>query len=100
MSATETRSMWSAREWAQALIPYRRASSARGVFELIVTFPPFVAIWTVMMVASGHRQYWLSFALAPVAAGLLIRLFIIQHDCGHGSFFRSRRAGSPRHLLG
>ena len=34
------------RDWAQALIPYRRASAARGVFELAVTFPPFVALWT------------------------------------------------------
>ena len=74
--------------WAQAILPYRRASAARGVFELVVTFPPFVAIlWTAMMIAASHGQYLLSFALAPIAAGLLIRLFLIQHDCGHGSFF-------------
>ena len=47
MSATETQS-WSAREWAQALVPFRQASVARGVFELAVTFPPFVAVWTAM----------------------------------------------------
>ena len=93
MSVTETKSaVWSARDWAQAILPYRRASAARGVFELIVTFPPFVAIWTTMMIAASHGQFWLSFALAPVAAGLLIRLFLIQHDCGHGSFFPSKLA--------
>lgn len=93
MSATETSSAaLTARDWAKALVPYRRASAARGVFELAVTFPPFVAVWTAMLLASRHGQYWLSFALAPLAAGLLIRLFIIQHDCGHGSFFPSKLA--------
>jgi len=90
MSATETKG--AARDWAQALVPYRRASAARGVFELTVTFPPFVAVWTAMLLASRHGQFWLSFALAPLAAGLLIRLFVIQHDCGHGSFFPSKLA--------
>ena len=93
MSVTETKSaVWSARDWAQAILPYRRASAARGVFELAVTFPPFVAIWTAMMIAATHGQFWLSFALAPLAAGLLIRLFLIQHDCGHGSFLPSKLA--------
>ena len=45
-----------------------------------------------MMIASSHGQFWLSFALAPLAAGLLIRLFLIQHDCGHGSFLPSKLA--------
>jgi len=37
-------------------------------------------------------SYWLTLGLALLAAGFLVRVFIIQHDCGHGSFFRSRRA--------
>ena len=93
MWATETKGAARAgRDWAQALAPYRRASAARGIFELTVTFPPFVAVWTAMLLASRHGQFWLAFALAPLAAGLLIRLFIIQHDCGHGSFFPSKLA--------
>ena len=35
--------------------------------------------------------YWVALALVPLAAGFLVRIFIIQHDCGHLSFFRSRR---------
>jgi acyl-lipid omega-6 desaturase (Delta-12 desaturase) len=81
-----------ARDWTQALVPYRRASAARGVFEVTVTFPPFVAVWTAMLFASRHGQFCLSLALAPLAAGLLVRLFMIQHDCGHGSFFPSKLA--------
>jgi omega-6 fatty acid desaturase (delta-12 desaturase) len=93
MSVTETiSSVKSARDWAKALVVYRRPSAARGIFELVVTFPPFVAVWTAMLLASSHGLFLLSFALAPVAAGLLIRLFLIQHDCGHGSFFPNKHA--------
>ena len=93
MSVTEARSVGrSARDWAKALVVYRQPSAARGIFELVVTFPPFVAVWTAMLLASSHGLFWLSFALAPLAAGLLIRLFLIQHDCGHGSFFPNKHA--------
>jgi acyl-lipid omega-6 desaturase (Delta-12 desaturase) len=79
-----------AREWAQTFAPYRQASAARAGLELAVTFLPFAAVWTTMLLASRHHLFWLSFALAPFAAGLLLRLFMIQHDCGHGSFFPSK----------
>src|SRR5207302_1410211 len=42
--------------------------------------------------SASHDRYWLTLLLAIPTAGLLVRLFIIQHDCGHGSFFKSRRA--------
>lgn len=79
-----------AREWAQAFAPYRQANAARAGLELAVTLLPFVALWAAMLVASRNGQVWLSFAMAPFAAGFLIRLFMIQHDCGHGSFFPSK----------
>ena len=63
----------------------------RSILQLVTTAALFVALLVVMAVASqGH--YWLTLLLALPAAGLLVRLFIIQHDCGHGSFFRSRAA--------
>ena len=43
------------------------------------------------MLRSLEYSYWLTLALAVPTAGFLIRLFIIQHDCGHGNFFKSRR---------
>ena len=93
MSAMQEKSAaMAARDWAQTLVPYRRASAARGVLELMITVLPFVAVWAAMLVASRHGQYWLSFAMAPFAAGLLVRLFMIQHDCGHGAFLPSRLA--------
>ena len=81
-----------ARDWAQALVPYRRASTARGLFELAVTALPFVALCAAMLFAARHGQFWLSLAMAPLAAILLVRLFMIQHDCGHGSFLPNKSA--------
>ncbi len=75
-----------ARDWASAVRPYREASAARAIVELAITFLPFVALWIVMLLAARHGLVWLSFGLAPAAAGFLVRLFMIQHDCGHGSF--------------
>ena len=75
----------------QLLARYREPDSARGVFELVITAVPFLVIWALTQNALDHG-YWLGLLLEVPAAGLLVRLFMIQHDCGHGSFFRSRVA--------
>lgn len=79
------------RALAHLLAHYREPNTARGVFELIITAVPFIAIWALTAAALCHG-YWIGLLLAPPAAGLLVRLFMIQHDCGHGSFFRGRLA--------
>lgn len=63
----------------------------RSAFQLVTTALPFVALLVAMGIVSS-RHYWLALLMAVPAAGLLVRLFIFQHDCGHGSFFRSRAA--------
>ena len=90
--ATQQGAPKAAYDWAQALAPYRRARALRAVFELAVTLFPFVALWAAMLIAARHGQVWLSLAMAPLAAALLVRLFMIQHDCGHGSFLPSTAA--------
>jgi acyl-lipid omega-6 desaturase (Delta-12 desaturase) len=71
---------------------YREPSHCRSIFEIAVTLVPFVALWALAW-AAVHFGYWeLSFLLGVPAAGFLVRLFMIQHDCGHGSFFRYRLA--------
>ena len=50
---------------------------------------PLVALWVLMWV-SLDVGYWLCLLLSVPAAGFLVRLFMIQHDCGHGAFFRRR----------
>jgi len=71
------------------LARYREPDNGRAVFELVITAVPFLLIWAVTQGALSHG-YWLGVLLEVPAAGLLVRLFMIQHDCGHGSFFRSR----------
>ncbi len=79
------------RSLAQLLARYREPDSARGVFELVITAVPFLVLWALIWVALAHG-YWIGLLLAVPAAGLLVRLFMIQHDCGHGSFFHGRLA--------
>ena len=79
------------RRWQKLLGRYREPSFARSLFELTVTALPFAALWCLMWLSLGHG-YGLCLLLAVPAAGFLVRLFMIQHDCGHGSFFRRRRA--------
>jgi omega-6 fatty acid desaturase (delta-12 desaturase) len=77
------------RALAQSLAGYREPSCARSIFEIVITVVPLVLFWLLMW-ASLEIGYWLCLLLSVPAAGLLVRLFMIQHDCGHGSFFRRR----------
>lgn len=76
--------------WLQAVARYRRPHHGRSVAQIITTIVPYLALW-VGMVLLSKISIWLALALTPIAAGFLIRAFIISHDCGHGGFFRSRR---------
>ncbi len=78
-----------ARNWIKKLAPYQTPNLARSIFEIVITAGLFVACWVLMWLSLGVH-YWLFFALMLPAAGLLVRLFVIQHDCGHGAFFKSR----------
>jgi omega-6 fatty acid desaturase (delta-12 desaturase) len=80
-----------ARGWTQILARYRVSSPVRSIVELTITAGPFVLLW-VLMWATLDLGYWLCLLLAVPAAGFLVRLFMIQHDCGHGAFFRHRIA--------
>ena len=80
------------RGWTRLLARYREPSHSRSVVEIAITLLPFTALW-VLSWAAVHFGHWeLSLLLAVPAAGFLVRLFMIQHDCGHGSFFRNRLA--------
>jgi omega-6 fatty acid desaturase (delta-12 desaturase) len=80
-----------AREWAQVLAKYREPSHARSVFEVVITVGPFAGLWLLMWASLG-LGYWATLIVAVPTAGFLVRLFMIQHDCGHGAFFRRRAA--------
>jgi acyl-lipid omega-6 desaturase (Delta-12 desaturase) len=77
--------------FTRMLKPYWGADTRRSVTQLAASFVPFVLLWYAML-RSIEVSYLLTLFLALPTAGFLMRLFMIQHDCGHGSFFRSRRA--------
>lgn len=79
-----------ARHWSRVLTRYRAPDPVRSVLELIVTLAPFFAIWAVAWWVLSY-SIALAVVLALANAAFVVRLFMIQHDCGHASFFRSKR---------
>ena len=73
----------------QTLARYRAPNPIRSIVELIITAGPLIVLWFLMW-ATLDLGYWLCLLLAVPAAGFLVRLFMIQHDCGHGAFFHRR----------
>ena len=66
---------------------------ARSLAQLATSFGGFLVTCTVMYLCL-EISLWMSLPLSLLAAGFLVRIFIIQHDCGHGAFFRSQRANN------
>ena len=85
---TETASL-KPRDWLQLLAGYREPDLGRSVLEILITCAPLVVLWGLAW-AALPISYWLTLALSVPAAGFLVRLFLIQHDCGHGTFFRRK----------
>ncbi|MBX2838680.1 MAG: fatty acid desaturase [Gammaproteobacteria bacterium] len=87
--------MDSENSWTARLAKYKRPDNRRALIEIAITVGAFVVAWAVIwgLLKSGYLLTWIAGLLALVpAAGLMLRLFIIQHDCGHGSLFTSKRA--------
>lgn len=80
----------SARAWVLKLARYREPSTLRSLFELGVTLVPFLLLWALAWAALAVSP-WLSLGLAGVNGLFLVRIFIIQHDCGHSAYFANRR---------
>jgi omega-6 fatty acid desaturase (delta-12 desaturase) len=81
-----------ARRWTRILGSYRTPNNVRSVAELAITALPLVALWTAAWFTFSLGHAWASLLIAVPAAGFLVRLFMIQHDCGHGTFFADRLA--------
>lgn len=86
---TERELVHKSRSWGAALARYREPSTFRSVMEILASAVPFAALWALaaLLVTRGH---WWGLIFTLPAAGLLVRLFMLQHDCGHGSLFPRR----------
>jgi omega-6 fatty acid desaturase (delta-12 desaturase) len=85
-----------ASKWKQIVARYQKPSVAKGVWQILNTLVPYVGLWYLMYL-SLSVSWWLTIPLAVLAGAFLVRVFIISHDCGHGSFFKSKAAN---HILG
>lgn len=81
------------KNWRTMVAPYQRADLRRSIWQLISSVVPYVLFWALMLV-SLRVSYWLTLALAIPTAGFMVRVFIIFHDCGHNSFFKSVKANT------
>jgi acyl-lipid omega-6 desaturase (Delta-12 desaturase) len=79
--------------WKAIVARFARPSAARASWQLINTLGSYAAVW-VLIAWSLTVSWWLTVPLAVLAGGLMIRVFILFHDCGHGSFFASPRANA------
>jgi acyl-lipid omega-6 desaturase (Delta-12 desaturase) len=69
--------------------PFQAPILARSLGQLATSFGGFFVTCTAMYLCLAV-SLWITLPMSALAAGFLVRIFIIQHDCGHGSFFRSR----------
>ncbi len=79
--------------WQETVAKYQKPDLKRSWWQVINSLVPFFALWG-LMVYSLQYSYWITLGLAVLATGFFLRIFIIFHDCGHGSFFNSRRANN------
>jgi len=78
-------------DWKKIVLEYQKPSTLRAVWQVVNTLGPLMLIWYLMYLCLPI-SWWLVVPLAMLAGGFLVRVFIIFHDCGHGSFFKSRMA--------
>lgn len=77
--------------WRKVVANYQNPITHRSIWQLANTLILYILSW-YLMVLSLEISYWLTLLIAIFAGGMAVRLFIIFHDCGHGSFFKSSKA--------
>ena len=79
--------------WKESLAPYARPRISRSIIDLLTSVVPYLALcWVMYQLLDDSYLYTL--AVGVLAAGFLLRTYIIFHDCTHGSFLPSKRANA------
>jgi acyl-lipid omega-6 desaturase (Delta-12 desaturase) len=76
-------------EWMEIISRYNIPAPVKSWWQIINSVGSYIILWGIMVKTIGI-SYWLTLALSVFAAGFMVRIFIIFHDCGHGSFFKSK----------
>src|SRR6185369_2326783 len=74
--------------WKAIVARYQRPSTWKALWQIVDTIVPYAGLWYLMYLCLAI-SWWLVVPLAVLAGAFLVRVFIIFHDCGHGSFFKS-----------
>lgn len=77
--------------WKEIVLKYQKPSTWRAMWQIINTFVPIAGLWYLMYLCLPV-SWWLLVPLAALMGAFVVRVFIIFHDCGHGSFFKSPAA--------
>jgi len=79
------------RDWVKVVRKYNKPDVRKSIWQIVNSLIPYMILWYLMYL-SLQVSYLLTLGLAVPAAGFLVRIFIIFHDCGHGAFFKSDKA--------
>jgi omega-6 fatty acid desaturase (delta-12 desaturase) len=79
--------------WQTIVAKYAKPDMKRSLWQVANTLIPYFVLW-YLMIRALEVSYWITLGLSVFAAGFLMRAFIIFHDCGHGSFFKSPKANN------
>jgi fatty acid desaturase len=77
-------------EWKELVAEYQHPHFGRAIWQIVNTLGSVAAIWVALYFTMGI-SWWLTLGLSALAGLFLVRSFIIFHDCGHGSFFKSKK---------
>jgi len=91
MNTSPTQSRSELAQWKMTMSKYQEPSFWRASWQILNTLGGYFLVWCAIYLSLG-MSWWITVPLAVLAGGLLVRTFIIFHDCGHGSFFKSKRA--------
>ena len=90
-TSEDSRSGQVSAHWKKIVLDYQKPSAPKALWQIVNTLIPYGLLWYLMYLSLAV-SWWITLPLAVLAGAFLVRVFIIFHDCGHGSFFKSRAA--------
>ena len=79
--------------WQAIVTQYAQSDLRKSIWQVVNTLVPYFVLFYLSMI-SLEISFWLALPLIILTAGFMVRTFIIFHDCGHGSFFKSQKANT------